>query len=1243
MSTDLGGNDEIIQKARQTTSRLVTLFIILAVAIIGVAIAFTVFRIQSIQSAKGEEMQAIADEKLTQIENWRNERIGDGLVIQTRPSIIRYLKQYSDAPSTQTMSDIDRWLEIFKSAYHYQSYLVFDAEGRFLFADVNQPESIGEHTQADVLQVIHTQQVILSDLYKLDSSGNIRMDLLVPVVDVYGDGRVVGVVVLRIDPNRDLYSFIEKWPVESKTGETVLFMPQGDTLIYLNELRFNKDAALNFSIPIDTPKLPAGLVIKGERGVIFGTDYRGVSVIAVGRHVSDSSWYMVTKEDASEAYAEVSMQAWTLGLIILLVIFVFSVSAFVILRRGKEFYEYEINKVTNIAERLRQSYQLLFDMANDIIIVVDEQGFVVDVNDRAVKEYGYSHEELLQMHADLLRTNSKVRKYKDLFKYLTEHDGIRYESEHIRKGGAVFPVEISMRYYESDGRGYLLCLIRDISQRRQSEILLKENLNALQSIVDASPLGIITTDIDGYVTLWSPAAEQIFGWKEEEVIGKSLVETFNRSADGFALFFENLKAVGKPMQLERNWKRKDGSDIVVSFSAALITDYQDEVNGFLGLVNDITDLKKIEADNEQMAAERIQLIKRMRLQFERMPIGYVLADEKLTVLDWNPQAEKIFGYSRDEIVGKSQFDTIIPQDQKKMVNEMVQKVKNQIASEVVTHQNITKDGRQILVEWHNTSLIDENGKFIALMAMAMDVTEKNEAERLLRESEEKSRAFFDSNLIGIIFADIYGSIYTANDEMLRMIGYSRNELEAGQVHWDKITPEEFLILDQQAIKQALESGSVEPYEKQYIRKDGQKIWVLVGFSIIDKDKGTTIAFVLDITEKKLAEQEFMAYHKLLDLVGEIGKIGGWDFDVTTGSGTWTQEVAMIHDLDPHQQTNRDLGLSFYTPESKVLVENAIQNAIENGTPYNLEVELVSAKGTHKLVRTIGLPLIVDEKVTRMRGIFQDITELKEAEAEVRKLNEELEQRVVERTNELVAANQELEAFSYSVSHDLRAPLRAIDGFSKLLIDEHKDTLTPEMMRYLETIRGNTRNMGQLIDDLLAFSRLGRQPIQRNEVNMKKLVANVIDKVKLDIQARDVEFVIKKLPDCFADETLLNQVYFNLISNAVKFTRTRAKAVITVGYKKAVPHLSDGTIKEAVEAYYVSDNGVGFDMRYYDKLFSVFQRLHKAEEYEGTGVGLAIVKRVIEKHNGLVWAESTLGSGSTIYFSIGKEEEYDQSD
>jgi signal transduction histidine kinase len=243
--------------------------------------------------------------------------------------------------------------------------------------------------------------------------------------------------------------------------------------------------------------------------------------------------------------------------------------------------------------------------------------------------------------------------------------------------------------------------------------------------------------------------------------------------------------------------------------------------------------------------------------------------------------------------------------------------------------------------------------------------------------------------------------------------------------------------------------------------------------------------------------------------------------------------------------------------------------------------------------------------------------------DLRRSAEELEQRVVERTAQLEAANRELEAFAYSVSHDLRAPLRAIDGFSRILLTSHSSGLPDEAQRYLQLVRNNTVQMGELIDDLLAFSRLSRQPLNKQPVDPAGIARLSWKELLGTIQDRQVDINFEALPACEADPGLLKQVFVNLLSNAVKFTRERTPACIEVG----------AVSKNGKTAYFVKDNGVGFDMRYAHKLFGVFQRLHRAEEFEGTGVGLAIVQRIISRHGGQTWAEAALDQGATFYFTL----------
>lgn len=253
----------------------------------------------------------------------------------------------------------------------------------------------------------------------------------------------------------------------------------------------------------------------------------------------------------------------------------------------------------------------------------------------------------------------------------------------------------------------------------------------------------------------------------------------------------------------------------------------------------------------------------------------------------------------------------------------------------------------------------------------------------------------------------------------------------------------------------------------------------------------------------------------------------------------------------------------------------------------------------------------------------DITGRKQAEDEISRLNDERKQRVDEHTAMLADAYKELESFAYSVSHDLRTPLRAIDGFSQQLLNHYTDKLDDEGKRYLNVVRDNTKKMGQLIDDILAFSRMGRVDMSRSEVGMEVLVREVFEELKPDNSGHEPDLEIKPLPSAHGDRTMLRQVWMNLLGNAIKFTSHKPGATIKVG------SYADG--KENV--YFVTDNGAGFDMQYAGKLFGVFQRLHGIDEFEGTGIGLAIVKRIITRHGGRVWAEGKVDEGATFYFAL----------
>jgi light-regulated signal transduction histidine kinase (bacteriophytochrome) len=261
------------------------------------------------------------------------------------------------------------------------------------------------------------------------------------------------------------------------------------------------------------------------------------------------------------------------------------------------------------------------------------------------------------------------------------------------------------------------------------------------------------------------------------------------------------------------------------------------------------------------------------------------------------------------------------------------------------------------------------------------------------------------------------------------------------------------------------------------------------------------------------------------------------------------------------------------------------------------------------------------------GCVVDLTARRQAEEALQEAHRTLEQRVIERTSQLESANKELEAFSYSVSHDLRAPLRAINGFAGIISEDFGPQLPAEAKKYLERIRKGGEKMGCLIDDLLAFSQLNRQSMNRRTVDMVRLVKVVLKEQNPQGSSRQVEIKVGNLPVCHGDAALLKQVWMNLLSNAIKYSRGRTQAMVEIGCKREMDQ----------NVYFVRDNGAGFDMTYAHKLFGVFQRLHHSDEFEGTGVGLAIVQRIVFRHGGHVWAEAEVDRGATFYFTVARED------
>jgi PAS domain S-box-containing protein len=496
-----------------------------------------------------------------------------------------------------------------------------------------------------------------------------------------------------------------------------------------------------------------------------------------------------------------------------------------------------------------------------------------------------------------------------------------------------------------------------------------------------------------------------------------------------------------------------------------------------------------------------------------------------------------------------------------------------------------------------------------------DITDRLRAEKALKESESVFHDFFESSPVGMYRSKIDGSaLLDVNPKFAKMVGYLREELleMPGRILWaDQEDREKMIKLLNE------NDGILTDFETRLVAKNGDVKNVIASI-ILDPDKGALDGTVVDITDRKRAEEAMRESEAKYRNLVENASIGIFRTKID-GSRVLdaNPKLCEILGLTREEFVGQPSAIAWAHSERR---DELVRLLREKGTVSNYEIDLRTKSGE---IRAGLMSMTTYPELGYLEGGLQDITDRKRAEEEIRTLNAELEQRVLDRTAELETANKELEAFSYSVSHDLRAPLRAVDGFSRILLDEHAPDLPAEAQRYLGLVRSNTQNMAHLVDDLLMLSHLGRKALAKAKVNPASLVREALELLGNEQEGRNVRITVGDLPSCQADRVLLTQVFVNLLSNALKFSRKRDPAVIEVGFSPV-----DGQV-----VFFVRDNGVGFDMRYADKLFGVFQRLCRSEEYEGTGVGLAIVQRIVNRHGGRVWAEARPDKGATFFFTL----------
>lgn len=786
----------------------------------------------------------------------------------------------------------------------------------------------------------------------------------------------------------------------------------------------------------------------------------------------------------------------------------------------------------------------------------------------------------------------------------------------------------------------------EIDQRIKAERQSRESEQQLQAIFNAAPDAVIVIDDKGRIIKWNLKAELLFGWTADEVMNKSLKDVIiqQRYWDVYESGLNHLLQTGEgpvlnnTMELHALNKENVEFDVSLSISPTM-------VNGkylFTGFVRDITEKKRAEesirqlnAELERRVAERTEELykseKKYRYLFENNPIPmWVIELSSFRFLDVNEAAVAHYGYSREEFLGMTAMDIRPAEEKERFRNEHHPQTISQAEYNRGVWTHVKKDGTIIYVEIiaHNIAYEGKTSRFI----LSNDVTEKVRAEKELKksmqalyESEQLLSAIVENSTAVIYVKDLEGRYLLANRRFSELFHISQESL-LGKTDYEffpKEMADAFRSMDVRTAtaEHPLTEQEIAPHD------DGPHTYISVK-SALRHENGIPYAIFgisTDITQIKTIEE---------NLRKSLREISDYKFALDESS-----IVAITDQKGVIKYVNDNFcKISKYDREELISQDHRIINSgyhpkefirnlwvtIANGKIWRGEIKNKAKDGTFYWVDTTIVPFLNEEgKPYQYLAIRSDITDRKKIENDLQQLNEELEEKVVNRTGQLQSANKELETFSYSVSHDLRAPLRIINGFSQILLEDHSQKLDEAGVKLIHRIMNSTRKMGMLIDNLLDFSRLGRSEIRMSNVNMNDLVKEVLEELKGGDTPVPARLKVKDLNSATGDINLLRHVWTNLISNAIKYSGKREDPVIEIGAFK----------QEKKTVYYVKDNGVGFDMKYKDKLFGVFQRLHYDSEFTGTGVGLALVQRIIMRHGGSVWAEGKENEGATFYFAL----------
>ena len=899
-----------------------------------------------------------------------------------------------------------------------------------------------------------------------------------------------------------------------------------------------------------------------------------------------------------------------------------------------------------------QEAHWLYDQAPCGFHSATEHGIIQRINQTALGWTGYRREDVVgRMHVSQLFDPLQAEQYLSRLQELMAGRQVpAIETTLVTADGRKMAVLISTSaVFDTQGRFvYTNSTVLDISGQRAAEQALVEQTRLLQRISDEIPIQIALFDRNLVCRFANASYARWINDVPDRIVGRHLSEIARPEnyESSRALLAAALR--GEPQTFEGQREMPGGHRFYARISYTPYTE-SGVIEGLIIQIIDISDRKKSE-DLVVEANTRLRYaLSHSQSLYDDAPCGYHSTNAQGIVVSINDTALQWLGYAREEVVGRmTQHDLVVDDDLK--LAERLRLLIEKGRLEPTEYRIRRRDGSSFPVLVTSSAVYDQKGRFLQINSTLVDITLRKQAEQALREQQYLLQTVTD-HIPGLIaYVDASLRYRFVNSEYRRLFGLEPARL-LGQPMAEVLPPEIWAHIGPY-VKRALQ-GEPQHFEAWRDTVIGTRIFTRASYlPDIQRDQVQGLFIqLIDITDRKRVEERVLHLNEELEqkvrerslelleseqrlrlLADNLRDYCIYFMDAQGMITDWPDSAQRVMGHSPTEVLGRHFACVL-DPENRhdalVLANRMLRRAAARG---QLERTGWQRRKDGTDFWCSSLVIAQRDDAGELLGFAQvnrDMTEAKQLEDLMRNINEELEHRVVERTEQLISANKDLESFSYSVSHDLRSPLRHISSFVSLL-EEHLgeqlgDRLDETTRKYLVTIVNSTRHMSQLIDGLLHFSRTGRAALAPVPVDLGPLVEAVVQQIDHDQPHRIVDWVIPAdLPVIVCDAVLMREVWTNLLGNAYKYTRPRERTRIEIGW--SVDPAEGHT-------FFVSDNGVGFDTKYAQKLFGVFQRLHRASEFEGTGIGLALVQRIVERHGGRIWAESQLEQGSTFYFTV----------